>query len=511
MSLDHANLKKEKLKVINDIILSSAGLMAEMITKQPEAVAGEELNFQLNVISRTSIPVSVQKIQMPFNTRQPSNEKQLNKTLSNDSLTTFNFKIKIPNEIEISEPYWLKYPVKSPSQYTVNSDSLIGLPLKPASLNAKVNLKIEDELFEIDVPFSYKQLDPIKGDVVEPLRIVPEVNIKFTQTLFFQKDTAPVSLGVQIHSHANIVGASLKVKNEKQVLASLNNINLSANSDTTLLITISLEQLKELSVSNNNTLEAVLNVDEKLYSKDQHLIRYNHIPVLQYFTPATTKIMNGNLKVTAKKIGYIQGAGDFIPDFLRMAGMDVTFLEANDLTNANKLTGFDAIILGVRAINVEKRILQWMPILNQYIYNGGTLIVQFNTLQNLSTTHIGPYPFTIGNKRVTEENAKVQFLQPQNPVLNFPNKITDADFEGWIQERGLYFPVQWDKKYTPLFKMHDTGEEELEGATLYTTYGKGHFIYTPLSFFRQLPNGNKGAAKLFFNMLSIGKNEKKQL
>jgi len=509
-SLDHANLKKEKLKAIDDIILSSAGFMAEMITKQPEALAGEELDFQLNVISRSSIPVSVQQIQFPFNTRQPSNQEHINKVLLNDSLTTFNFQVKIPEKTEISEPYWLKDPVKRPSQYTVNVDSLIGLPLKPASLNAKVNLKIDDELFEIDVPFSYKKLDPIKGDVVEPLRIIPEVNIKFTQSLFFQTDSTPVRLGVQIHPHTNIVGANLQVKNGKHVLTSLNNINLSANSDTTLLITISPEQLKKLSVPTNNTLEAVLSVDKKLYSKDQHLIRYNHIPVLQYFTPATTKIMDGNLKVTAKKIGYIQGAGDLIPDFLRMAGMDVTFLEANDLTNANKLSAFHAIILGIRAINVEKRIPQWMPILNQYIYNGGTLIVQFNTLQDLSTTDIGPYPLTIGNKRVTEETARVQFLDPQNPILNFPNKVTDADFEGWIQERGLYFPVRWDKKYTPLFKMHDTGEEELEGATLYATYGKGHFIYTPLSFFRQLPNGNKGAAKLFFNMLSIGKNEKEQ-
>src|SRR5690606_14196370 len=164
--------------------------------------------------------------------------------------------------------------------------------------------------------------------------------------------------------------------------------------------------------------------------------------------------------------------------------------------------------IGIRAVNVEKRLEKWMPILNKYIYDGGTLIMQFNTLQDMATTNIGPYSLTIGRNRVTEENAKVTFLKPSHPILNFPNKITHSDFQGWVQEMGVYFPSKWDNRYIPLFEMHDTGEEDLKGATLYTTYGKGHFIYTSLSFFRQLPIGHEGAAKLFFNMLSIGKNEK---
>jgi LmbE family N-acetylglucosaminyl deacetylase len=495
-SIDDKNLKEEKLIALDAIILSASGLMAEMVTRVPEAVAGDTLTFQLNVISRSEIPVLIQKVQYPLH------EEQLNKKLFPDSLTNFNYEVRIPESSEISEPYWLKNPLKSEAQYDVQIDSLIGLSLAPSPLNAILTLLIGDETFNVNVPFSYKKLDPIKGDLVEPLRIIPAVNIKFSQPLFFQDSDANVE--VILHSEKEIRNASLTIKSENQILSTLNNIHLKANSDTTIQIQINPNGINR-SASANPSLEAALQVENKSYTKDKHIIRYNHIPVLQYFTPANTLLVNADLQVKAKKVGYIQGAGDIIPDFLRMVGIEVTILQESDFANVNKLTGFDAIVAGIRVINVEKRMPQWMPVLNQYIQNGGTVIMQFNTLQDMSTTNIGPYPFTIGRNRVTEENAPVEFLAPASPLLNTPNKITQDDFQGWIQERGLYFLNTWDKNYTPLFKMNDTGEEPLEGGTIYAQYGKGYFIYTPLAFFRQLTIGNKGATKLFFNMLSIGK------
>ena len=189
-----------------------------------------------------------------------------------------------------------------------------------------------------------------------------------------------------------------------------------------------------------------------------------------------------------------------------MAGLQVTILQESDFTDAQKLSAYEAIITGVRALNAEKEMSNWMPVLNQYVKNGGTLVMQFNTLQDLvyplNTVLI---PLLLGRERVTEENSKVIFLNPQHRILQFPNKIAENDFKGWVQERGLYFPSSWDKRYEPLFEMHDTGEQALQGGTLYAPYGKGHYIYTPLAFFRQLPAGNVGATKLFFNMLSVGK------
>jgi hypothetical protein len=186
--------------------------------------------------------------------------------------------------------------------------------------------------------------------------------------------------------------------------------------------------------------------------------------------------------------------------------MEVDVLKEGDLANAGKLKKYDAIITGVRAVNVEKRMAWWMPVLLEYVQNGGTLLMQYNTTQDMATTKLGPYPFTLASdQRVTEEDAKITFLDPKHRLLNYPNKITDSDFAGWVQERGLYFATKWDDKYTPLFAMNDAGEQPLRGGTLYAKVGKGNYIYTSLSFFRQLPAGNKGAIRLLMNMLSVGK------
>ncbi len=216
----------------------------------------------------------------------------------------------------------------------------------------------------------------------------------------------------------------------------------------------------------------------------------------------------GYLKAILKsplRRSYIPGAGDLIPEFLRQAGLQVDVLGETEILNSSKLASYDAIVTGVRVINTEKRIKNWQVALRSYVENGGTMVMQYNTTQDMAMQNFGVYPFSIGGKRVTEENAEVKILNPDQRLLNYPNKITAADFEDWVQERGAYFPDKWDKNYEPLFEMHDTGEEPLKGSTLYAKFGKGNFIYTPLAFFRQLPVGNIGAARLFFNFISASK------
>ena len=261
-------------------------------------------------------------------------------------------------------------------------------------------------------------------------------------------------------------------------------------------------------------LDANYVADDKTYNKKQVLIQYPHLPSLQYFAPATAIIMKGDIQAKVKKVGYVEGAGDFIPEFLRIAGIQVDVLKDEDFYGnaddagggAGKLLQYDAIVLGVRANNTEKKLGRWMPFLSSYVKAGGNLVMQYNTNQDVTVNKLGMYDFSIANKRVTEENAVVTFLNPNHKLLNFPNKITAEDFKGWVQERGAYFPDKWDAAYEPLFEMHDTDEEPLQGSTLYARFGKGNFIYTPLAFFRQLPAGNVGAARLFFNFLSAQKN-----
>jgi hypothetical protein len=206
----------------------------------------------------------------------------------------------------------------------------------------------------------------------------------------------------------------------------------------------------------------------------------------------------------AKRIGYYPGAGDNVAEVLQAASLKVDILTEKDVT-AKNLKKYDAILTGIRVVNTERKMPTLMHELLQYVNEGGTLVMQYNTTQDMATTEIGPYPLVLGRKRVTEEDATVEFLDPKHKLLNYPNKISQKDFQGWVQERALYFPDKWDGHYHPIFSMHDRDEEALTSATLYAQYGKGHYVYTTMSFFRQLPAGHKGAIRLLMNMLSVGK------
>lgn len=499
-SLEEGFTQKSKLAAIDHIIQSASGFMAEMVTDRHEAIPGEALSFDLNLIARSSTPVVVEKITVLTEELEPQRELPI------DSVIDFTFDLRVPFDAKPTEPYWLSNEPKTGSQYSVSSTELIGLPFEKPDLHAQVTLRIGEQRFQVFVPFSYKKLDPIKGDIVEQLQIVPAVNIAFTQPIYFVKDDSSVDVTVNIENRGEKKTGKLTVSQGAKTLTTINDITIAAGQDSTISLTLDNNTIGEL--RENQAITANFHTGDKIYKKNRHLIQYDHIPTLQYFTPASALIMNGSLSSTAKRIGYIQGAGDFIPTFLRLAGMDVTFLTEADFENAENLKNYDAIITGIRAINVEKRMDQWMPVLNEYIFHGGTVVMQFNTLQDMATTDIGPYPFTISRNRVAEENAKVTILEPNNALLNTPNKINQDDFKGWIQEMGPYFPSEWDPAYTPLLEMHDQGEDPQKGALLYAPYGKGHFIYTPLSFFRQLPIGHSGASKLFFNLLSIGQDEK---
>jgi LmbE family N-acetylglucosaminyl deacetylase len=483
--------RTQKLEELDNVILHCAGIMAELFAKQPEAVAGGTLPFTLRVVSRADVPVMLEKIQWP------GGDTVTNVAMANDSLKTIEKTITIPANTQPTEPYWLSKAAKDAGHYTIPEIELSGYPEAPNTLNAILKLNIDGVPFDLAVPLSYKRLHPTRGDVVEALRIVPEVTINFTTDLLVREADGSVNASVHLHSFKDING-TLSISGA-DIDTKIDGINLKKGFDT--LITL---KLKPGAAKEDNTLKASFVANGKTYNSTQHLIQYDHIPTLQYFTPATAQLLNNSWKTTAKRIGYIEGAGDNIPAILRLAGIQVDMLKDADISE-EKLKKYDAVLTGIRAVNTEKKMEYWLPVLLRYANNGGTLVMQYNTLQELSTTNIGPYPITLSSQRVTEEDATVTFLAPTNKILNAPNKITTADFNGWVQERGLYFPTKWDDKYTPLFEMHDTGEQPLKGNTLYTSYGKGHYIYTTLSFSRQLPVGNEGAIRLLLNMLSVGK------
>lgn len=510
-ALKDSDLKKDKVKSLDHIILSCAGFMGEVVTDQAEVVAGDQYNFNLNLISRAEDPVVLE------NVKWLGRSEKVNRKLSKDSLTTIQQAIRIPDDAALTEPYWLAKPAKDAATFSVPSDTLIGLPESESPLNVLLDLKIGPEKFQVKLPLSFKKLDPVRGDVVEALRIVPAVEIKFTQPLYLVKDNEDLNLGLNFKINSN-----RPFKNKGVIDLMYNGKRLGGGEldsikgkDFTIDYIIPKTKLASIN-SNRLQLDANFVAHGVTYNKKQVLIQYPHLPSLQYFAPASVNVMKGDIQSKVKKVGYIQGAGDFIPEFLRIAGIQIDVLKDEDFYgnldgpvengSQNKLSQYDAIVLGVRVNNTEKKLGRWMPFLWSYVKNGGNLVMQYNTDQDTSVNQLGIYNFSIANKRVTEEDAEVKFLDPDHKLLNYPNRITANDFKGWVQERGAYFPETWDKAYEPLFEMHDTGEEPLQGSTLYAKYGKGNFIYTPLAFFRQLPAGNFGAARLFLNFLSAQKN-----
>lgn len=490
--------REEKLKELDAVILHAAGLMAEITTKQAEAVAGDVLPFTTKIITRGGkIPVTLRSIHLSV-----ADDTNMDISLTNDSLYTFENNIIIPENTPLTQPYWLSLP-NNDDLYPILNDTLLGYPETPDNLNAIVRLRIGDESFDVAVPLSYKKLDPVKGDVVEQLRIIPALTLDFTSPLIFTEQDGSVKTAIHVRAFKDLDDISLWIRGA-QLLKKIDHFHFKAGTDTLIPILL---PAKEIATKHKDDfyLLASFAKGEQTWDLTQHIISYDHLPTLQYFSIPYARVLHKDWKASVKRIGFIEGAGEKTVPILRSAGLQVDILKPADLENAERLKKYDAILTGIRSVNTQKEMKYWMPVLLQYVKNGGTLVMQYNTLQDLSTTEIGPYPMTLSSKRVTEEDATVTMQLPQNKIFNVPNKITDKDFEGWVQERGLYFPDKYDAQYQALFSMHDTGEQPLDGATLYTPYGKGHYIYTALSFFRQLPAGNKGAIRLLMNMLSVGK------
>ncbi len=492
--------RTEKLKELDQIILSCAGLMAELVTNQPDAVPGAELDFNLHLIARSaSLPVLFHSLVLPT---MEDYDLPGNITLKNDSLYRFPLKVHIANGELVTEPYWLRYAPK-PGAYQYNRKVYKGQPEADNSLAANVVLEIDSQKIVLPVALSYKKLDPVKGDVVQQLRIVPAVSVEPLSPLFIFERGKDMTKWVRIRAFEDISNATLTVFNNKTPLTSLNIPRLEPGKDTLIAIEIPTRNID--TAENDNLIIYSVRAEGKDYMHSRRLITYPHLPELQYFTGAWGKAIEKDWQCRVKKIGYINGAGDIVDAVLSECGLDVERIPAAYLSNADYLQAYDAIVIGVRAFNTQKSIGSWMPVLMQYVENGGTLIVQYNTTQDLKSNDFGPYPFQPGRDRVTEEDAMVTITHPNAALLNYPNKITTKDFDNWVQERGIYFPVNVDERYQTMLSMHDKNDPALGNAILYTPYGKGHYIYTSLVFFRQLPAGNKGAIRLMMNMLSAGK------
>lgn len=475
--------RDQKMEQVKQIIKECIGLYIEATTKTMFAVQGDSLDVNFVADNRVGGTVSITSVTI-------ENKKfDLNDQLPVDENVSHNLSVLIPDDAKISQPYWLVEPM-SKASYNVSDQTLIGKPQNDPE-TAKVNLNINGEEMDFEIPILYKSNDPVKGEEFEPLFIIPKIEIQSNPELALSINNDPIQIKVNTFNNSSSQN-NFTIKE-----------NFSSNVSETKKGEDSYYSIKNPGQKSAEMIQWSAVQGNNVYDSYKKIIEYPHIPNIIYFHKAESKLIEIDLKTSGKTIGYIAGAGDKVPASLQKMGYHVTMLSEKDIT-ANNLKQFDAIITGVRAYNIHEWLNTAHLTLMNYVKEGGVLLVQYNTNNNIGRVkgNIGPYPFTISRTRVTDENAEVQFTDPQNVLMNYPNKITQKDFENWIQERSTYQAENYEKNYKTLFSMHDANEDPAQGSLIYTDYGKGRFIYSGLVFFRELPAGVPGAYRLFANLIA---------
>jgi hypothetical protein len=430
------------------------------------------------------------------------------------SLASFEVKraIRVPNTAALTTPYWLVAPPE-PGLFRVEDPTLVGMPEAPAPLAVEFVLVSPISTLTVKRPITFKWTDPVAGECYRPLEVTPPILVRPASTMLVLPNGEPRTLGVRLTAVAAPISGSLRpeIPAGWSVAPTSAPFELAAKGDEKeILFHIQPSPKMGQQVYARVVLHFVAEVGGGRFSLGQIRIEHAHIPMQTILAKADVQLVTFPLERKGTRIGYLPGPGDEIPASLRQAGYLVTVISDPVLADAAASQGatafadFDAVVTGVRAFNSNARVRAAHPALLAYVQSGGTLVVQYNTNNRLSplTTPIGPFPFEIGHERVTDENAPVTFTSPAHSILNYPNKITEHDFQGWLQERGLYFASNWDARYQTMVSMSDPGEPALPGGILVARYGKGTFIYTGLAFFRQLPAGVPGAFRLFANLLA---------
>jgi len=440
-SLPESQWKTYQLNLIQTTIESASGLLVEATTTKQQVVPEADLAIQVLVNQRSNVNTSLEKIQF-LSAQTNIKDSLLNIKLANNQNQQFSYAFKVPISQTISQPYWLINP-KTEGMFVVQDQTMVGKAENDPPFSILLQYTIEGELFQKQYPVQYKYVDLTKGDVYQPIVVLPK------------KEVAAVKAVVLMPTTSNAPSPKF---------------------------------------------------DQGIFHKT---IQYDHIPAQTYFQDASIQVVKVDIKKQGQKVGYIDGAGDAIPEALEQLGYEVVYLKEPDLTPAH-LKGLDAIVVGIRAFNMYAYLSDKQAVLNDYIEAGGNLIVQYLKSNQVGTQNIkvGPYPFTVNSgRRVTEENADVTFVLPNHSALNFPNKISAQDFNNWVQERSTYQAENIDAHFQTPLQMSDTGEAPSMGSLLIAPFGKGNFAYVSLALFRQLPAGNPGAYKLFANLLSLPKNQ----
>ena len=483
-----------KLKELEELIIACSGVFLEAIANKESinpmgvyTLKVEAINRGTNKITLSKITTASGLILSSKEIALPSNERE-------------NLELEVTSQNKVpSTAYWLKSK-GSLGMYSAPKD-LIGLPQTPAAEQILFTLEIDNTTLQIVKDVVYKFNDPVDGEVYRPFNVLPKVSASIAEKVLVFANENSQKVAVHLRAGKDNIEGTLQLNAPKGwVVSSPQLFTLERQGETsTLWFTVTPPKNQS-----QGYLRPLIQIGDTYYDNELINIDYDHIPYQSVLLPSKAKVVRINIEKKGQHIGYIQGAGDNVGQSLEQIGYSVTNLDVTEIS-AQNLKKYDAVVVGIRAYNTIAALAFAQKELNKYVQAGGTMVVQYNTSHRLVTKQVAPYALTLSRDRVTDEFAPVTILDPTHPVLNSPNKITQLDFKGWVQERGLYFPNKWAEEFTPILAMNDKGAPQTKGSLLVARYGRGHYIYTGLSFFRELPAGVAGAYRLFANIISIGK------
>lgn len=486
-------LVADKQAQLDRILVACLGLKTETTIANAEVVTGEPVALSF------SFALSAKNVAVRY-------VESRSTALKLSAAKTGKLTGVLPLDTLLTQPYWLRADGAAGIS-RVDDLSLIGRPENPPAIPLEHVFTLDGQTLVVaDEPVQLVAGAPA-AQARHRVAVIPPVSLQFNSEIFLIAPGTSKSVTVELSAARAKTHGALRLEAPAgwQIAPATQKFNLKNSGDkarVTFKVTAS-------SQPSSGRLTAVAEVDGRRYSNQRYEIRYDHLPVQLLQPPARARVASFDLAVQAKTVGYLPGAGDSVAECLEQMGCTVRQLTSADLT-PEKLAGLDAVVIGVRAFNERTDLKAALPGLFAWVEAGGTVVAQYNRPNGLKAEPLGPYPLSIEGQapalRVTDETAPVTFLAADHPALNTPNKITAADFAGWVQERGAYFPSSWDEThYTALLAMSDAGEPPLKSSLLVTRHGKGYYVYTGIGFFRQLPAGVPGAYRLFANLLSLGK------
>ncbi len=499
-ALPASHWSRLKLDETEKIIAAMLGLWVQAAADAPSIAAGDSFSLKFTAVARALSGWTLEKVTLPA--PQSGGKGQARDTLLNVSLEKnkpyeLTAPVRIPKNAEPTHPQWLRQEPQS-ERYRIDKAENIGMPQDPPALSVEWVLRQGNIRIRGQTPVEYVYLDKVHGEVYEPFLISPPAVVNFVEgiSLFSGEGAREVAMTVTALSEGVKGRLRLNLPKDWKTAPAYHDFTMTEKGEQKPFVFSVTPPKGETRI----TAKAELIIGGKTVGRSRVEVAYDHIPKQTLFFPAEADWVKADIKTGGEHIGYLMGAGDAVPENLRQLGYRVTLLASADLDG--DLTRFDAIVAGIRAFNVRNDLVARRKRVMDYVAQGGRFIVQYNVSMSLLTEDQGPYPFKLGRGRITVEEAPLEILDPSHPFFTQPNRITPKDFDGWVQERGLYFAETWDKAYQPLLRGNDPGEDPQEGMLLFARHGQGAYVYTGLSFFRQLPAAVPGAYRLFANLLS---------